>query len=901
MRGQELVVMVLSASCLALAIVSILYEWWRVRKNQLREQHDVEAAFLDNFIRPFAALLGKDAFIPSSDWKPMIYLARNNAKFLRGKRNLLLKETLAGLATFFSAEDKIRSHNKEFVEHELERQRDFFDNVAKYPLDTQQRECCIIDEDAGLVVAGAGSGKTSSIQAKVAYLLKVKRVQPSEILLLSFTNKAAQEMTDRIAACVGDGVISATTFHKLGLGIIKLFENRPYDVADEDFLKKLVHKTFSGDEDFAPDEYAAIVQFFAYHLNEDKQCESDSSLGERITREKAQGLSTLKNMLVEDGKNMTLGGEFVKSLEEVKIANFLFINGVSYEYEKKYGKPYERDSSRRAYHPDFYLPEFDVYIEHYGIDENGEPPSFFSDAEKAKYKDGIAWKRKLHAAAGNKYVESYSWWNKNGELLSNLSSALTNVGVAFKPRDAREVLRLIGEKAVNKLNELEKLIVSFISLYKANGFPVEHFESLSNLKASTSEETKRQRCFLGIAREIFVRYQEALKESNTYDFSDMINKATEIVEAKSPGTVNYKYIIVDEYQDVSVARMRLLQALVKNSGAHIFCVGDDWQSIFRFAGSDVSLFTRFRDYFGDAVMMRIENTYRNSQELIDVMGRFVMQNPSQLPKNLKSSKHCDNPICPMPFTKAVGMYPAIVESLKSIIKELAGAKGSVLLIGRTKYDEKYVKECRFFVSTKASGGYVIPQYPNLSFQFLTAHKAKGLEGDYVILLNAENSQLGFPNQIADDPILQLVLSSAEKFDFAEERRLFYVALTRTRNKVFVVAPSDGYSPFMDDIFKIGVPRPLAFGESAEEEKVLCPKCKTGVLKVRNGSGSAFTSCSNYPYCDYSVHLKVTASTPRCPSCGAFLVKRRSKSNGFPFLGCTNYPYCHYTERVVPKK
>lgn len=616
MRELELVDIGLVVGCLVIPILAILYGWWKDRKERRRDQHDVEVAFLDNFTRPFVALLRKNSFIPSSDWRPIVYSARNNAEFLRSKRNLLLEDTLTGLATFFSAEDKIRSHNKEFVVRELELQRDFFDNIAKYPLDAQQRECCVIDENAGLVVAGAGSGKTSVIQAKVAYLLKVKGVLPSEILLLSFTNKAAQEMTDRIAACVGDSVISATTFHKLGLGIIKQFDNKPYDVADDDFLRKLVHKIFSGDEDFTPDEYAAIVQFFAYHLNEDMQDEADTSLGERILREKAQGLSTLKNMLVEDGKNITLGGELVKSLEEVRIANFLFINGVSYEYEKRYDKSYERDSSRRAYHPDFYLPDFDVYIEHYGIDENGEPPSFFSEAERAKYKDGIRWKRELHAAAGNKYVESYSWWNRKGELLTNLSSALTNVGVVFKPRDAREVLRLIGEKTVKKLNEFEKLIVCFISLYKANGFPVQHFESLSNLKAANMRETKRQRCFLSIAREIYVRYQEALMKSNTYDFSDMINKATELIEAKPPGTVNYKYIIVDEYQDVSVARMRLLQALVKNSGAHIFCVGDDWQSIFRFAGSDVSLFTRFRDYFSDAAMMRIANTYRNSQELL---------------------------------------------------------------------------------------------------------------------------------------------------------------------------------------------------------------------------------------------------------------------------------------------
>ena len=107
-------------------------------------------------------------------------------------------------------------------------------------------------------------------------------------------------------------------------------------------------------------------------------------------------------MVVQDGKKLTLGGEFVKSLEEVQIANFLFLNGVSYEYEKKYDKPYANDSTHRAYHPDFYLPDYDIYIEHYGIDENGEPPKFFSEAEKVKYKEGVQWKRRLHHSAGNK-------------------------------------------------------------------------------------------------------------------------------------------------------------------------------------------------------------------------------------------------------------------------------------------------------------------------------------------------------------------------------------------------------------------------------------------------------------------------------------------------------------------
>ena len=294
--------------------------------------------------------------------------------------------------------------------------------------------------------------------------------------------------------------------------------------------------------------------------------------------------------------------------------------------------------------------------------------------------------------------------------------------------------------------------------------------------------------------------------------------------------------------------------------------------------------------------MRIENTYRNSRELLDVMGRFVTMNPLQISKSLKSNRRCDAPIVTVPYANSDGKSQALRNAARRIYKDADGRETTVLLLGRTRFDEKVVKESSLFV--RKGDTYTIPQAPNLSFRFLTVHMAKGLEGDYVVLLNAEDGLLGFPNRIADDPILQLLLGVPEPYEFAEERRLFYVALTRTRNRVYILVPDKGRSPFVDDLQKCGAD---GIGTKADEDaadKVVCPKCGKGTLETRQGPHGTFTGCSNYPYCDYAVGFPVDARTPRCPVCGGFLVERRAATSKVPFLGCTNYPHCKHTEPIA---
>ena len=187
--------------------------------------------------------------------------------------------------------------------------------------------------------------------------------------------------------------------------------------------------------------------------------------------------------------------------------------------------------------------------------------------------------------------------------------------------------------------------------------------------------------------------------------------------------------------------------------------------------------------------------------------------------------------------------------------------------------------------------------PEVQIDFLSVHKSKGLEADNVILLNFKNDKLGFPNQIADDDVLNLVLTNAEKYKFAEERRLFYVAITRTKNRTFVLTDNKNPSPFFKEFKESDSVCFVNIKKINQEKQTLCPLCKTGTLYKVNHEGRYFIGCSNFPRCDYTLRDATILLNPRkCPACGGFLVKRKGKNHHW-FIGCTNYPYCEYTEQI----
>ncbi|WP_160848606.1 UvrD-helicase domain-containing protein [Pontibacillus yanchengensis] len=808
------------------------------------------------------------------------------------------------LDTYPNLDSLVKDWNKEYVVKELKNNDVLFNNIDGKSLDEQQRRAVIVDEDNNLVVAGAGSGKTLTISGKVRYLVETKNIDPEEIFLVTFTKKAAGEMEERIKKKLNINV-EASTFHKLGMNIIGKTSNNKPDVQDEP--KEIINKYFENDLYDDPEQLKKIIEYFGYYINVPKDMEEFDNLGEYYDHYKQLEFETLRskyeeNKYIQESSQRlkrykrTLSGEKVKSLEEVMIANFLFLNGVNYQYEEAY-KYSTSDAYRRQYKPDFYLPDYDIYIEHFGINKDNQVP-WLNEFYEKEYLEGMEWKRQVHAQNRTNLIETYSYLTNDGVLLETLRQKLLRAGVKFKEVDFIDIFNKIYDtENSNHFTEFVNFVSTFINLFKSNGYDYDMFDELKKLAPKDhSFSFHRTNLFIDIVKPVYEYYQNALKEQHQIDFNDMINDATDAVES---GEVNfpYKYLIIDEYQDISVSRFNLINAIKKRTNAKVMAVGDDWQSIYRFAGSDLSLFTKFQEYFGFSEMLKIENTYRNSQELINFAGEFVMKNNQQIKKNLQSAKREEEPIKVIKYNglttqeDGTDLIDAFLKVIEKVVQSY-GEDAEVMLLGRTNYDIKFLDQYSEFKITK-NNNVTYSKYPNLNMFFLTVHKSKGLEADNVIIINGKNDLLGFPNRISDDPLLSLVLTEQDEFTFAEERRLFYVALTRTKNKTFILAPEINESIFVKELIeKQHVDYELVSDRVTLTNNPKCPKCVQGFLLTRENSrnNKQFLGCSNYPKCNHTINdVRVINDQVICSNCKGYMVLRNGPYG--EFYGCSNYPSC----------
>ena len=867
------------------------------RENYIRVKGDV-TSFLSSYEKI------RETYIAHSDMLRFLQKYKgcyDNVKCIRIDR--LNPEMMAQAKDFLTKyaafEDRVPSFNESFVKREKNQCAWLFAFDGK-ELDDQQQTAVVTDEDHNLVLAGAGSGKTLTITGKVKYLCDRKGIAPDDILLIAFARKAAEEMTDRVKKM--GYVLEAQTFHKLGLGIISAANGSRPDVIDENEFRAFMEDYFAKKVLEQPLTIKALIEYFAYYLNIPADMDKFDSLGAAYEHERNSDFETLKSKYIHDKAEefakdkRTLQGEFVRSLEEIMIANYLFLHGVNYEYEKRYPLP-TGDQFRKTYTPDFYLTDYDIYLEHFGINRDGKTP-WLSEVEEEKYISDMEWKRGCHRLNGTKLIETYSWYNSEGTLLLNLERKLRENGVRLREIDYLEVFqRIFNDVGDQYFHEFIQLCSTFITLFKANGYHPNDLDGLSykSEEYNTEYHKERMRLFKSIVKPILIDYQKMLADTEKVDFSDMILSATDIVNSGFQ-LPSYKYVIIDEFQDISISRYRLIKAIIEKTGAHLLCVGDDWQSIYRFSGSDLSVFTGFEEAFGYSQILRIEKTYRNSQELIDSAAAFITKNPMQMKKALWSDKRLSKPLHFFIYQSTA--YTAIKAALDTIIEKYGKSK-SIMLLGRTKYDRTMLMESTLF-STRKKGTKEYLVYidkPDVEIEFMTVHKSKGLEADNVVILNFNNSLLGFPNKIADDPILELTLSSADTFLYGEERRLLYVAMTRTKNEVYFIAENNHPSEFMHDFEgdRNVVVKNVGFDESIIP--VPCPKCKTGKLLLRRNenTGKDFVGCTNYPHCNYTLNDTSVLTAPRRCSCGGFLLLRSGYYG--PFLGCSNYPTCQRTMQL----
>jgi DNA helicase IV len=506
---------------------------------------------------------------------------------------------------------KVKRHNAKFIRQEEIRLKSFFDTLEKNPLTAAQRRACIVNEDHNLVLAGAGTGKTSTMIGRAGYLVATGQANPDQILMLAFAKKAAEEMQERqdkcLSAMLKETTPSIRTFHALGLEIINNVEAR-----------------------------YPVLSAFA----------EDKGLFHRFVGE-------------------VVGNLMNDQVYQHKVIQFC-------------------DSS-----PD-----------------------------------------------------------------------------------------------INSMTEFSQLLADFLILFKQSN------QTLAELKKQIAKRDKQRfAVFIELFEPLLLTYQQHLASRKEIDFSDMIGKAIEYIETGrycSP----YTHILVDEFQDISQARTRLIKALLtQRNDTVLFAVGDDWQAIYQFSGSDLNVTKHFSHFFGATAVTALDTTFRFNNKIGEVASRFVLQNPSQLVKKIDSISQVSQP--------AISLLPqqelqiGLQSALKAIQQKAEKDKNkntSVLVLARFNF---LLAEMSLMLSQR--------QYPLLDIELMSVHASKGKESDYVIILGMNQGKYGFPCQKEGDPVLAILLPEKEFFQHAEERRLFYVALTRARHHVYVVFDPANPSPFISEL------------------------------------------------------------------------------------------------------
>lgn len=901
--------------------------------NLFKREKAKEVEDIETFEKCFEELLVDDKYVSRKDLLSLVegiqksideleLMREKNVLLAWGKQNKVnCKEITKALDLYKNIEKLVRKHNENYVNRHLKEDKKYLDNILAKDdpnilLDEEQRRVVLSDEDYTLVIAGAGAGKTTTIEAKVKYLVDLESIDPNRILIVSFTRKATEELKDRFKRL--EIPVNIATFHSIGNTIIKENEAVHHKIITQGFMYNVIKEYLCNKLD---DEYfiKKILLFFASYLNMPFESKDTTLLFKTLS---ANDITTLKSDLTnlldnyqkeQTRKRITINDERVRSIDECRIANFLFIKGIDYVYEPIYR--YGFQDSTKPYCPDFLIKYHgeEIYLEHFGISEDGKNNRFTAE-EIEQYKKHINDKIKLHRKHKTKLIWTFSKYNDGRDLITHLEENLLSIGIKFDAKDDIEIYKKLSKNAEDKyFNKFTMLLCNFI-----NRFKVCNYDSDTKFDEwQYNVKNERTKLFLEIAKVCMHVYESKRLEEKAIDFEDMINDASNLLDKriKEHDMLPYDYIFVDEYQDISLQRFDLCERLSKASNAKIIAVGDDWQSIFKFSGAQIDLFTKFEEKMGYANILKITNTYRNSQELIDIAGSFIMENQKQIKKDLHSNKTIKDPVILMSYDDSYekddndkGPFYRLGEAVEMALDDIVAKNGidkTVLLIGRYNFDGKNLAALEDFFKWE-NNRLISKKYPELDIAFMTAHASKGLGRDNVIIINGKDDVLGFPSKIEDDPVMKLVIKDDETIEFEEERRLFYVALTRTKNRVYIITPQLRPSKFILEIkdkFTNVILRGVEL--NPQDDKTIkheCPCCgyplqkRKSNFKFMNGAKTLWI-CSNDPeVCGFMTNdLKGgKLSISKCPECedGYLIVKpiraKDGSDSGERMLGCTNY-------------
>lgn len=664
-----------------------------------------------------------------------------------------------------------------------------------------------------LVVAGAGSGKTSLLVGRAKYLVESGRAKEDQILMLAYNKAAAEELSDRTKT--SNINVSAQTFHGFGNSIIKS-EGERTGVAfgESGEVTKFLRKQL--DEVLDEKALQSLAMYFSEELVPNRPYDDFRNLSEYRAYVQATILKSLMD-------------EKVKSYGEWQIANYLFTHNLEYTYEALYDVssiPKERHT------PDFTVKLPDgrsIYIEYFGIDRQGNTlPGIGREA----YLEGIEWKKSIHASNETDCISLYYYDLLEGKLLRKLEDALRALGITLNTRNYKEVLTQANNLGYH--SRFLRICEQFLMHARTRRLSGDDLVALAG-------NDKRNRSFVNVFKILMEGYESELAKRQLPDFSELINGAADSI-LKGDYEFKFTHLLVDEFQDISKDRFRLIEAMRSaNPNLDVMYVGDDWQSIYRFGGSDISIMRSASSPKVNRKRVDLGETYRLPQEIADLSRKFILKNPLQLEKTVTSKSDLEVPGRVVVHWDTEQLENE--ENLKKVITRI-GAPGrdpSMSLRVLARYTDNL--PTRGVLSSLWAG----------PVEASTVHAAKGLEADYVIVMDMVQDFRGFPSTIEDDPVMALVMPEKELHQYGEERRLFYVALTRARRECHLISPLSAPSLFTLELLDAKMGEHV--GLTAKENHP-CPVCKCGhILASSKGNGSY---CSNIPLCDFSA--------PQCPTC-----------------------------------
>ena len=705
----------------------------------------------------------------------------SHLQFLRKSRRLLDAQRRTLVGQYDSKVKHLLAFLDQFIpeytKREVERHKTFF---AFKSFDREQTEAIIKKDEFNLVIAGAGSGKTRTLTGRYAFLIE-SGASPNEILALAYTKSAAEEMEHRLRDEYHIKGANVRTFHSLGRELARRSPTFRNDVADGPeqirLIKESLTRLLSDQPGFASRLLDFVVKWQTPEVKPEKFPDKEKYyefLGaQRYT---------------------TLDSREVKSIAERDIVNFLILNQVKVEYETPAAWA-DTNSEFRQYRPDFFLPEYGIWIEHFAMDGKGNVPPWFSargatDPSEG-YRSGMEWKRTQFKKHGRKLIETYYHQWSDDTLIDELKRHLEENAVVLRELKKEEILDLVYQH-IPREDYLHELMFSFVNKAKTNTLGINDIKSRLHLGGWN----RKQRAFANLMISIWEEYELLMKEGNMIDFSDMINYALQVIKQEHGHSITrYPHILVDEFQDITDPQLELLKCLVsENGGSTLFCVGDYRQNIFSFAGSDINNILEFENMFPYAETTVLPTNYRCPRNIVEASDVVANLNKMKLKGNTVAASNVDG---------AMSLVERSAGGSFSKYDDWEFRKGKELLAGLIESKKRGED-----ILVLARSNYVFdqlklefPHSEDVGLRFLTIHRAKGLEADYVVLLGCVSGKYGFPSWVFDDDILDIVKKKQEsKSDrIEEERRLFYVALTRCKNQFFVFTSKGRRSEFVGNI------------------------------------------------------------------------------------------------------